>query len=98
MNNIFYFNNKLRLYIFYINDLHSRFEQLTLIKSLLRKYQLNFSLYFDIGVNVDFIRIETIGTKGMISTVLLDYLGCGLPIKYLYHFFFKVITAKNGRI
>ena len=62
--------------IFYISDLHSRFEKLAQVSTILSEYRTPSSFFFDIGDNADFMRVETIGTKGEISTGLMDYLQC----------------------
>ena len=66
----------MNFFLYYISDLHSRYEKLAQIRQLLTKYRNSSSLFFDIGDNADFMRVETIGTKGEISTTLMDLLQC----------------------
>ena len=59
-------NHKLR--IFHINDIHSRFEELAKIATGIEKYKDTNSILLDAGDNADFMRIETEGTQGEISS------------------------------
>lgn len=63
------------LKILYINDLHSRFEKLAKIASIIKKLQDDNTLIFDAGDTTDPWRIEVIGTKGNIISDILNYIG-----------------------
>jgi 2',3'-cyclic-nucleotide 2'-phosphodiesterase (5'-nucleotidase family) len=66
-------NRKLR--IFHINDIHSRFEELAKISTGIEKYKETNSILIDAGDNADFMRIETEGTHGEISSAILNEIG-----------------------
>ena len=66
-------NRKLR--IFHINDIHSRFEELAKIATGIKKYKDFNSILLDAGDNADFMRIETEGTQGEISSAILNEIG-----------------------
>ncbi len=66
-------NRKLR--IFHINDIHSRFEELAKISTAIAKYRDSNSILIDAGDNADFMRIETEGTQGEISSAILNEIG-----------------------
>ncbi len=66
-------NRKLR--IFHINDIHSRFEELAKIATGIEKYKDSNSILLDAGDNADFMRIETEGTQGEISSAILNEMG-----------------------
>ena len=66
-------NRKLR--ILHINDIHSRFEKLAKIATAIEKYKDSNSILLDAGDNADFMRIETEGTQGEISSVILNEIG-----------------------
>ena len=66
-------NRKLR--IFHINDIHSRFEELAKITTGIKKYKDTNSILIDAGDNADFMRIETVGTQGEISSAILNEIG-----------------------
>ncbi|WP_147664304.1 metallophosphoesterase [Promethearchaeum syntrophicum] len=66
-------NRKLR--ILHINDIHSRFEELAKIATAIKNYKDPNSLLLDAGDNADFMRIETEGTQGEISSAILNEMG-----------------------
>ncbi|MHA1646279.1 MAG: bifunctional metallophosphatase/5'-nucleotidase [Promethearchaeota archaeon] len=66
-------NRKLK--IFHINDIHSRFEELAKIATAIEKYKDTNSILLDAGDNADFMRIETEGTQGKISSAILNEIG-----------------------
>ncbi|MHA1474656.1 MAG: bifunctional metallophosphatase/5'-nucleotidase [Promethearchaeota archaeon] len=66
-------NRKLR--ILHINDIHSRFEELAKISTAIEKYKDTNSILLDAGDNADFMRIETEGTQGEISSAILNEMG-----------------------
>ena len=66
-------NRKLR--ILHINDIHSRFENLAKIATLIKNYKNANTILLDAGDNADFMRIETEGTQGEISSVILNEIG-----------------------
>jgi len=59
----------------YINDIHSRFEQLAKIASAIEELRDENTLILDAGDNADFARLETEGTNGVISSALLNEIG-----------------------
>jgi 2',3'-cyclic-nucleotide 2'-phosphodiesterase (5'-nucleotidase family) len=61
--------------ILYINDLHSRYEELAKIASIIKKLKDGNTLIFDAGDTTDPWRIEVIGTKGRIISDILNYIG-----------------------
>ena len=66
---------KQKLRILYINDIHSRFEELAKIATYIEKYKDCNSILLDAGDNADFMRIETEGTQGEISSAILNEIG-----------------------
>ncbi len=64
-----------KLKIFHINDIHSRFEKLAKIATAIEKYKDSNSILLDAGDNADFMRIETEGTQGEISSAILNEIG-----------------------
>lgn len=64
------------LRIFHMNDLHSRFEKMSKFSTILKEYAIKNSLIFDAGDHADFMRMETEGTSGEISSALLNYIKC----------------------
>ena len=66
---------KKKLRIFHINDIHSRFEKLAKIATAIEKYKDSNSILLDAGDNADFMRIETEGTQGEISSAILNEIG-----------------------
>jgi len=65
----------MRLKFLYINDIHSRFEELAKIASAIEKLRDESTLVLDTGDNADFARLETEGTSGRISSALLNMIG-----------------------
>lgn len=65
----------MELKILYINDLHSRYEELAKIASIIKKLKDDNTLIFDAGDTTDPWRIEVIGTKGNIISAILNYIG-----------------------
>jgi len=65
----------LKLKILYINDIHSRFEELAKIASAIEELRNENTLILDAGDNADFARLETEGTNGTISSALLNSIG-----------------------
>ncbi|MFX1316367.1 MAG: bifunctional metallophosphatase/5'-nucleotidase, partial [Promethearchaeota archaeon] len=61
--------------ILYINDLHSRYEKLAKIATIIKKLKDDNTLIFDAGDTTDPWRIEVIGTKGTIISDILNYIG-----------------------
>lgn len=61
--------------ILHINDLHSRFEEFAKITSLIKAHRTPKTLVMDAGDNADFMRVETMGTEGRISSGLLKEAG-----------------------
>ena len=62
----------MELKVLYINDIHSRFEQLAKIASAIEELRDENTLILDAGDNADFARLETEGTNGAISSALLN--------------------------
>jgi 2',3'-cyclic-nucleotide 2'-phosphodiesterase (5'-nucleotidase family) len=62
----------MKLKILYINDIHSRFEELARIASAIEELCDKNTLILDAGDNADFARLETEGTNGRISSALLN--------------------------
>jgi 2',3'-cyclic-nucleotide 2'-phosphodiesterase (5'-nucleotidase family) len=62
------------LQIFFSNDLHSRYEQLGKMYTILKKNRTNHSLLFDTGDQADFMRVESEGTHGIISARVMNAL------------------------
>lgn len=65
----------MKLKILYINDIHSKFEELARIASLIEELRNENTLILDAGDNADFARLETEGTNGRISSALLNEIG-----------------------
>jgi 5'-nucleotidase len=65
----------LDLKILYINDLHSKYEKLAKIASIIKKLKDDKTLIFDAGDTTDPWRIEVIGSKGNIISDILNYIG-----------------------
>jgi len=65
----------MKLKILYINDIHSRFEELAKIASAIEELRNENTLILDAGDNADFARLETEGTNGKISSALLNEIG-----------------------
>ncbi|MFX1411512.1 MAG: bifunctional metallophosphatase/5'-nucleotidase [Promethearchaeota archaeon] len=65
----------MELKILYMNDLHSRYEELAKIASIIKKFKDDNTLIFDAGDTTDPWRIEVIGTKGNIISDILNYIG-----------------------
>ena len=65
----------LKFKIVHINDLHSRFEEFSKIASVIEKLKDDNTLIFDAGDSYDEWRIEAIGTRGKISSDLLNEVG-----------------------
>ena len=65
----------MKLKILYINDIHSRFEELAKIASAIEELRNENTLILDAGDNADFARLETEGTNGTISSALLNSIG-----------------------
>ena len=65
----------MKLKILHINDLHSRFEEFSKIASVIEELREKNTLIFDAGDSYDEWRIEAIGTKGKISSDLLNEVG-----------------------
>ncbi len=61
--------------ILHINDLHSRFEEFSKIATVIEELRDDNTLLFDAGDSYDEWRIEAIGTRGKISSDLLNALG-----------------------
>ncbi len=68
------------LRIFHLNDLHSRYESMARIATALKTYNTQPSLLFDTGDHADFMRMETEGTRGEISSALLNQLECSARV------------------
>ncbi len=64
-----------RLKILHFNDIHSRFEQLAKIASVVEQLRDENTLVVDGGDNADFSRMETEGTQGVISAAILESIG-----------------------
>lgn len=65
----------MKLKILHINDLHSRFEEFSKIATIIEELRDDKTLIFDAGDSYDEWRIEAIGTRGKISSDLLNALG-----------------------
>jgi len=65
----------MRLKILYINDIHSRFEELAKVASAIEELCDENTIVLDAGDNADFARLETEGTKGVISSAILNKIG-----------------------
>lgn len=65
----------MKLRILYISDLHSRFEELAKIASAIDKLKDKNTIILDCGDNADFMRLETEGTCGRISSAILNKIG-----------------------
>jgi 2',3'-cyclic-nucleotide 2'-phosphodiesterase (5'-nucleotidase family) len=70
----------MELKILYVNDIHSRFEELARIASAIEELRDENTLVFDAGDNADFARFETEGTRGVISSALLNEIGCAARV------------------
>lgn len=65
----------MKLKILHINDLHSRFEELSKLSTIIKERRDQNTIILDAGDNADFMRFETEGTKGEISSALLNEIG-----------------------
>jgi 2',3'-cyclic-nucleotide 2'-phosphodiesterase (5'-nucleotidase family) len=65
----------MELKILHINDLHSRFEKLAKIASIINNLKDNNTLIFDAGDTTDPWRVEIIGTNGYLISEILNHLG-----------------------
>lgn len=65
----------MRLKILHVNDVHSRFEELARIASAIEELKDEKTRILDAGDNADFARLETQGTKGEISSAILNEMG-----------------------
>jgi 5'-nucleotidase len=65
----------MRLRILHVNDVHSHFEELASIASAMEGLKDDRTLILDAGDNADFARLETQGTKGEISSAILNEMG-----------------------
>ena len=70
----------MKLKILYVNDIHSRFEELAKIASAIEELRDENTLILDAGDNADFARLETEGTNGVISSALLNRIGCAARV------------------
>jgi len=70
----------MELKILYLNDIHSRFEELARIASAIEELRDENTLIFDAGDNADFARFETEGTHGVISSALLNEIRCAARV------------------
>jgi 5'-nucleotidase len=64
-----------RLKILHFNDVHSRFEELAKVASAIEELRDEDTVVFDAGDNADFARLETEGTRGVMSSVILNSIG-----------------------
>jgi len=64
-----------RLKILHFNDVHSRFEELAKVASAVKELHDANTVVFDAGDNADFARLETEGTRGVISSAILNNIG-----------------------
>ncbi|MCK4238788.1 MAG: metallophosphoesterase, partial [Candidatus Lokiarchaeota archaeon] len=58
----------MKLKILFVSDLHSRYEEMAKIASIIEEIKDENTIILDIGDNADFSRLETEGTQGKIST------------------------------
>ncbi|MFX1513035.1 MAG: bifunctional metallophosphatase/5'-nucleotidase [Promethearchaeota archaeon] len=65
----------MKLRILFISDLHSRFEELAQIATSIKQLKNDYTIILDGGDNADFMRLETEGTSGRISSALLNKIG-----------------------
>ncbi len=65
----------MKLKILHTNDLHSKFEELARIASVIEQVRDENTLILDAGDNADFSRPETEGTNGRISSAILNKMG-----------------------
>lgn len=65
----------MKLRILYVSDLHSRYEEMAKIASIIEEIKDENTIILDIGDNSDFSRLETEGTQGKISTDILNEIG-----------------------
>ncbi|WP_202709828.1 bifunctional metallophosphatase/5'-nucleotidase [Sporosalibacterium faouarense] len=65
----------MKLKILHINDLHSRFENLAKISTIIKNLEDDNTIILDAGDNADFMRIETEGTNGEVSSAILNKIG-----------------------
>lgn len=65
----------MRLKILHFNDVHSRFEELAKVASAVEELRDENTVVFDAGDNADFARLETEGTRGVISSAILNSIG-----------------------
>jgi 2',3'-cyclic-nucleotide 2'-phosphodiesterase (5'-nucleotidase family) len=64
-----------KLRILYFNDVHSRFEELAKVASIVEELRDKNTVILDAGDNADFARLETEGTNGVISSAVLNRIG-----------------------
>jgi len=64
-----------RLKILHFNDVHSKFEELAKVASAVEELHDENTVVFDAGDNADFARLETEGTRGVISSAILNSIG-----------------------
>lgn len=65
----------MKLKILFVSDLHSRYEEMAKIASIIEEIKDENTIILDIGDNADFSRLETEGTQGKISTDILNEIG-----------------------
>lgn len=65
----------MKLRILFVSDLHSRYEEMAKIASIIEEIKDENTIILDIGDNADFSRLETEGTQGKISTDILNEIG-----------------------
>jgi 2',3'-cyclic-nucleotide 2'-phosphodiesterase (5'-nucleotidase family) len=65
----------MKLKVLHVNDIHSRFEELARIASVIEELRDKNTVVLDAGDNADFARLETEGTHGRISSAILDKMG-----------------------
>lgn len=65
----------MNLRILYITDLHSKYEELAKIASAIEEIRDENTIVLDGGDNADFMRVETEGTNGRISSAILNKIG-----------------------
>lgn len=60
--------------IFHTNDIHSEYENMERLASFLKKYKTSDDLYLDAGDTGDLKSLMVIGSKGVVSATLMNYL------------------------